>query len=279
MIKIQHAKILVVDDDPGNIAMVSEILAHNHWIVFAANNGQTALDIAHVELPDLILLDWQMPQMDGMEILKRLKADEITRDIMVIMITGVRTHTADLLHAYETGVIDFIRKPFDRHELLARTSTVLELAESYKQQLKIKNNEMMVQTMKLAEDNQFLTNILKDIESLRSILPDDMNSGMSLINDIENKLSNKAKNSIWKEFEESFSKVNPDFNKNLLSRHPDLSPAEIKLCALLRLNLSTKEIAAIFCQSTEGVRVSRTRLRKKLTLESDDNLVKYLINI
>ncbi len=274
-----QTKILVVDDEPGNIAVVTDILTQMPWVVFAANNGKTALEIARVELPDLVLLDWQMPQMDGLELLKKLKADDLTRNILVIMITGVMTNTADLLLAYETGVIDFIRKPFDKSELLARIHTILKLKESHNQILAQKNNELMIQAMKLAEDNQFLMSIIKDIADLKSRIPIETGTDIPLISNLEHKLHTKINNNIWKEFSDSFSKINPDFNKNLLNRHPDISPSEIKLCAMLRLNLSSKEIAAIFCQSIEGVRVSRTRLRKKLLLESEDNLVTYLMQI
>lgn len=99
----------------------------------------------------------------------------------------------------------------------------------------------------------------------------------SLITNIKDKLRNALSETIWVQFDEQFRKVRPSFLKNFINTQPDLTPAEIKLASLLCLNLNTKEIAGILSQTYDSVRVSRTRLRKKLNLETEDGLVAYLL--
>ena len=90
----------------------------------------------------------------------------------------------------------------------------------------------------------------------------------------------KKDNDVWTEFETYFTKVHPDFYKKLSQQFPDLTPNEKKLCAFLKLNLSTKEISAITYQSVNSIMVSRTRLRKKLNIQGEEtNLTNFLMEL
>lgn len=84
---------------------------------------------------------------------------------------------------------------------------------------------------------------------------------------------------VWKEFELRFQEVHSDFYKNLNKTFPDLTPNEKKICAFLRLNMSTKDISAITYQSTRSIDMARFRLRKKMKLENDENLINYLAKL
>ncbi len=119
--------ILVVDDTSTNIEVLNELL-DQEYDVMVALDGAFALEIAHDDKPDLILLDIMMPQMDGYEVCKRLKKSEVTKDIPVIFITA-RTDEESIEKAYDVGGIDYVTKPFKPKELLARVKTQLTIRE------------------------------------------------------------------------------------------------------------------------------------------------------
>ena len=272
-------KILIVDDDPSNIALVADALNNGKYILYAASNGESALEIIRKELPNLILLDWQMPVMDGLTLLKTLKGDPALREIIVVMMTGIMTDTDDLLFAFEHGVIDFLRKPISKPELLARVKSMMALADLYHEKMEHKNRELVGAALKTAESNKWISEVVQLISEKEENLKD---ADLTLYNDfieMKNRIDLRLKINFWKQFEDSFNLVNPLFYSNLLKRHPELTKSELKLCALLRLNLDSKEIAAILCQEYDSIRVSRTRLRKKLELDTETNLVSYLVQI
>jgi CheY-like chemotaxis protein len=118
-------KILVIDDEPQILLMVSARLKANGYDVFTAFSGEQGLKRAKKEIPDLVLLDHVMPEMDGDEVLERLKKDAVTKSIPVVMFT------ADIKRVkvgeYQArGAVDCIYKPFLPEELLAMVKKVLE---------------------------------------------------------------------------------------------------------------------------------------------------------
>ena len=120
------SRILVVDDTPSNIQVLSATLKDKGHQVSVATSGRQALEIVARLRPDLILLDVMMPEMDGFETCRRLKASEATHDIPVIFLTA-RTETADIVKGFELGAVDYVAKPFNAHELLARVNTHLTM--------------------------------------------------------------------------------------------------------------------------------------------------------
>jgi putative two-component system response regulator len=121
--------ILIVDDTPQNLTVLGELL-QPQYRVRAANSGERALRAASTQpRPDIILLDVMMPDMDGHEVLRRLRADEATRDIPVIFITAM-TSSDDEEHGLELGAVDYITKPFNPSIVLARVHTHLELKQA-----------------------------------------------------------------------------------------------------------------------------------------------------
>ena len=119
--------ILVVDDTPDNLSLVSHLLKPDYRIK-VASDGQAALRIAGTQ-PDLILLDIMMPEMDGYEVCRQLKADPLLRDIPVIFLTA-RTSVDDEQHGLELGAVDYITKPISPPVMLARVRTHLKLKAS-----------------------------------------------------------------------------------------------------------------------------------------------------
>jgi diguanylate cyclase (GGDEF)-like protein/PAS domain S-box-containing protein len=118
--------ILIVDDAPENLRLLSRILANNDYVVFAAENGAQALRQAEEIPPEIILLDINLPGMDGYEICARLKASEKTRDIPIIFVSALDA-TEDKVRAFHVGGVDFVTKPFQMEEVLARVETHLSL--------------------------------------------------------------------------------------------------------------------------------------------------------
>ncbi|MES9905147.1 MAG: response regulator [Sedimenticola sp.] len=126
---LQQKTILVVDDVPENIGVLDRTL-HGSYKVKAAVNGRRALEIAlSAAPPDLILLDVMMPEMNGYEVCRRLKADERSRDIPVIFVTAM-SESEDERKGLELGAVDYIIKPYSPAIVLARINTHLTLRDT-----------------------------------------------------------------------------------------------------------------------------------------------------
>ncbi len=121
-----NADILIVDDTPANLNVLSAILGKRGYRVRPAINGALALKAAQKAAPDLILLDVQMPGLDGYEVCRQLKRDAQTRDIPVIFISAL-DDVLDKVEAFQAGGVDYITKPFQIEEVLARVENQLAL--------------------------------------------------------------------------------------------------------------------------------------------------------
>jgi len=118
--------ILIVDDVPKNLQILGKILRNQRYKVAAATGGGQALDMIGKIRPDLVLLDIMMPEMDGFEVCKEIKSRPETADIPIIFLTA-RTETDDIVKGFSAGAVDYVTKPFNAAELLARVRNHLEL--------------------------------------------------------------------------------------------------------------------------------------------------------
>ncbi|MBC9073194.1 phosphate regulon transcriptional regulator PhoB [Thauera sp. CAU 1555] len=118
------ANILLVEDEPAIQELIAANLARAGHHVVRAADAETAQRIVRDALPDLVLLDWMLPGMPGIEFARRLRADERTREIPIIMLTA-RGEEQDKVAGLETGADDYITKPFSPRELVARIKAVL----------------------------------------------------------------------------------------------------------------------------------------------------------
>jgi len=145
-------------------------------------------------------------------------------------------------------------------------------------QLEVKNRELASKALEMIRYNDTIRSILEKLDEIHR--NPDIDDEVSMhIRSIINELDNQNKQNIWNEFDKIFKNIHSGFYTRLLERCPDLTPTEIKTAALLKLNLTTKEIAAITYKSEGGIKTTRYRLRKKLGLSSDDKLIPYLIQI
>ncbi len=120
------ARILVVDDVMVNVRLLEAKLASEYFHVLTASSGETALDVARAERPDLVLLDVMMPGMDGFEVCRRLKTNPATAEIPVVMVTAL-SDVADRVKGLEAGADDFLTKPVDDVALFARVRSLVRL--------------------------------------------------------------------------------------------------------------------------------------------------------
>jgi class 3 adenylate cyclase len=125
----QAGKILAVDDTPENLRLLEALLGPRGYDLVTASSGPQALALLEKEKPDLLLVDIVMPEMNGYEVTKRVRADPDWRHLPIIMITA--TGGADLVRSLEAGADDFVSKPFDQHELLARVKSLLRVKSYY----------------------------------------------------------------------------------------------------------------------------------------------------
>jgi DNA-binding NtrC family response regulator len=134
------ARILIVDDTPANIQILMAILKQQGYQLSAATNGRQALEVIEKVSPDLVLMDVMMPDMDGYEACQRIKASPRWRDLPIIFLTA-KTETADIVRGFEVGAVDYVGKPFNGHELLARVSTHLTL-QSLRREMESRNADL-----------------------------------------------------------------------------------------------------------------------------------------
>ncbi len=121
--------VLIVDDAPKNIQVLGNVLSREDCQIAVATNGKQCLKMVEKVLPDLILLDIMMPEMNGFEVCESLKASTATRHIPIIFLTA-KTETEDIVKGFKLGAVDYVTKPFNSSELLARVKTQLELKKS-----------------------------------------------------------------------------------------------------------------------------------------------------
>jgi len=177
----QKGIILIIDDNITNIKVIVKHLNAHHFVTIIARNGETGLERAGFSQPDLILLDVLMPGMDGFETCRRLKADEVTRDIPVLFMT-VLSETSDKLKGFEAGGVDYVTKPIQEEEVLARVTTHINLRNLQKR-LEKKNARLRFQTM--------LMDQIKE-----TILSTDMDGRITYINQAAAQALKKSRNEL-----------------------------------------------------------------------------------
>jgi DNA-binding response OmpR family regulator len=271
-------KILIIDDRVENLQTLVNIFEEHRpqYTIYQTNNPLNTVYICQKISLNLIITDWEMPGLSGIDLIKHLKAEKSTAQIPVIMATGVNISSTDLKDALEAGAIDFIRKPFDALELIARVHAALLLFESHKRILEAKDIELTESTLQLVNTQSCANEVKKKTEQLIGLLKNSNPEIIPLIQDIIDQVDHHIHNDSWQRFNVAFNKIYSQFHQNLLKDFPDLTTAELKLCTLLKLGLDNKKVASILHQSTDSVKVSRSRLRKKLVLETSQNLEGFL---
>jgi two-component system sensor histidine kinase/response regulator len=144
-----RSSVLIVDDLPNNVRLLSIMLTEKGYQVRKAINGQMALNTVRSLIPDLILLDINMPDLNGYQVCEQLKADEKTREIPVIFISAL-DDVLDKVKAFQVGGVDYISKPFQGEEVMARIENQLTICRQKKQlQNEIKERQKTEETLEI----------------------------------------------------------------------------------------------------------------------------------
>jgi len=279
-------KILIIDDESDSIAVLELLLSNLNYNVFSINNPLNAIDTVREIMPDLIILDWLMPQKEGIEVLKDIKALPEINEIPVIISSGIRINSNNLHSALGFGATDFLKKPIDEIELEARVKSAikiydylketrimqkkihdkeLEIAESktrhYQNELNKKNREMLVSAVSIMQNKKLISIIKTDIFDQLKKIDKEQELQITKVLDRYENISNSVN---WDLFERRFTELNNDFYTKLQNDFPNLTNGEQRICAFFKLGLSTKEIAIINYSSYDAIRKAIYRIRKKI---------------
>ena len=172
-----RADILIVDDTPANLDILTEMLAQQGYEARPVPSGFLALQSARVQPPDLILLDINMPEMNGYEVCRQLKADENLRDVPVIFISALN-ETADKVKAFDVGAVDYVAKPFQFEEVKARVQTHLRM---YHLQKELSQQYAAIKKLEELKDNlthMIVHDMASPIQSISMALDLVLNDGL-----------------------------------------------------------------------------------------------------
>lgn len=171
------------------------------------------------------------------------------------------------------GIVFLVHKAYKfyyerilKHKQIQNEKAIMQIQnEKLNQEIESKNSELAISTMSIIKKNELLGKIKKELKN---------NNIEGTIKLIDKNLGN---NNDWKFFKEAFNNADKGFLDKIKKEHPDLTPNDLRFCAYLRLNLSSKEIAPLLNISTKSVETKRYRLRKKLNLNHDENLINYIL--
>ena len=289
--ELTTTKILIVDDDAQIREDVRSALASLEAEFLFARNGNMAVGIAQEELPDLILMDWQMPEMSGIEAVQVLRSTESTKQVSIIVMTGIMQEVADLVHALDSGAVDFLRKPIDPCELLARVNAtirslrqeaairalLLTEKELLVQNLNGKERELASKTLYDHQRDELLERLLAQVGRLDRITNHVYATDIKpLERELKGQL-NLAKD--WCQFNKHFEEVYPGFFDRLVKKYRSLTQRDCKLCAYIRMGMCNSEIARFTHVAKGSVERALNRLKKKLGLTERDNLREFIFKI
>ena len=139
-------KILIIDDLPENVFILQDRLVQEGYEVITSHDGNEGIQKAYSTLPDLILLDVMMPDISGFEVCKILVNDDKTKHIPIILVTA-KAGAEDTREGLEAGAFDYIKKPFNRIELIARVKSALKLSDANRQLLEIEKKATFIATV------------------------------------------------------------------------------------------------------------------------------------
>ena len=204
--------------------------------------------------------------------------------VLVILAIGLSVLYSRRRHYHEKRrlIINQKRELNSRDNMLSEVSrrSAEEISklknEKLKAEIKHKNKELATNTLHILDKNEFIKSIKARLNGILGSDDTKVNFRLKkIINEID---KNMEDDDNWKQFEYHFDEVHGDFFKKLREEHPAITPQELKLSAYLRMNMTTKEIADMLRISVRGVEIGRYRLRKKLLLEKETNLVEYMMN-
>ena len=193
--------------------------------------------------------------------------------IGIFGILGINYLYRSVYQKRQQQLVDETEKEMQFIRLQSEQELMKEKNERLRTEIDSKNKELAVTAMSIVKKNEFLIEIrdhLREVDGKKPFNPD------LIVRSINREIENEES---WEMLRDAFENVDKDFIKELLIMHPQLTPNDLKLCTYLRLNLSSKEIASLLNISVRSMETKRYRLRKKLDLSHDTNLVEYILSI
>jgi two-component system sensor histidine kinase/response regulator len=235
----ENIYILVVDDNQENLKVISNFLKEDNYKIALAMDGDSALKILEENNIDLILLDVMMPEMDGYEVCKLVKANPQTKEIPIIFITA-KTQTEDMVEGFNAGAVDYISKPFKRDEMLIRVKIHLELAASKKKIIEMNRTRDKLYSIIAHDVRSPLAGITQTIDAISNgfleVGSEDFNKIFNLLKQRTIETSTLLNNLL------EWTKMHSD-NISLSPRLINISPIINECVELLRGNAQNKNIS------------------------------------
>lgn len=305
---MKNYTILIADDQIEKLHIIEDTLLESgmtHKLIMVTN-GKQLIDFAEKRIPDLIITDWEMPEMDGIKAIRVLKKNKQTQDIPIIMCTGKMTSSENLRTALTSGAIDYVRHPIDKIELQARVLSMLKLSDSYKtikeqntlliqkkeeiqkqqaliikqetdqikNQLEIKKCELKNTKLRLINYNLSVSKFVSNIKTLNPYINKE---GAKIAKAIISNYLIEDKERNCEEIEIRFKEANITFCEKLEHLYPTLSQKEKRICLFIYLKMDTNEISKMLNQSIRTIEGIRTAIRKKMNLnKSSENLYTFI---
>ena len=284
--------ILLADDEPQNIEVLFNSLESEDYNIIVANDGQQAIELSQQIMPDVIIMDWDMPNVNGIEAVVAIRTNADTTNIPIIMATGKMIGMENMIIAFDAGVNDFLQKPLDPIEIIVRVRSMIRYYDSFKkninyekqiakqkidllkEEIEVNKQELLRITNHAIQLNKFNINFLNNLEKIKNVVPSNFDLIDKMVTEIK---LNKAMIN-WEEFDVLFNKVNVSYIDKLTERYPELSKNERRLCVFLKLNLSNKDISVLTLQSEDALKKARYRLKQKLGI-GNQRLANFLQKI
>lgn len=298
---MDNFQILIVDNDPVQLKLLTgQLIETNQELrLLIATTGKSAVEIALQSQPDLIVLNWDLLVTSKMQGINEFGTNNWNNPIPVIATSRGSSSRLTVNEVLERGAVDFLSGEYDVCELVARIRAQIRQISLFRdaiaaerqanksereglektriilhKELHQLQKQLTTHNVHITQQNELLQSVSHD---LRTILPFVAGEGRKIIHGTILRIKNKNNDNLWNEFEVCFEKVHDDFYKRLVAKLPGITVREKRLCAYLRLNLSSKEIASLTYQSQNAIDVAKHRLRKKIGLQTDTDFSNFLI--
>ena len=265
--------IFIIDDDPQNIKNYSKHIKIDKGFNLRSNtDSKTAYRLITskvVDLPEIIITDWDMPKMNGIELIKMLKQNPLTAQIPIIMATGIHKEDKHLEEALNAGARDFLRKPINPVELIARIKSVHSAYLSYKRNIERNKREMLGNQVLLDKQQQLLTEIQGKLSQ------GNHKAAIQIIEDHTSKFESEVKN-----FLDGYREINPIFfdaiDKKASEVGANVTDQNKKFLSYMALGMGNQDLAAFLEVTDQAVIRSKSRIREKLGLANNEQLAQFI---
>lgn len=296
--------ILLINEKPATIQLINKCLTDNNtesnYEIINATNAKIAYEISESVKPDLIISDWKIGEVSGLELVKRMKSNPVTKEIPVLVFSGVRASFKEIGLVLSAGAIDCMKKNIEEKELKVRIAAILRQTDLLKA-FKKREEKIRKEREQLSENLEKLQ-MLVDTEQRESttrleLLIHSMGVKDKLLDRIHDlrpylnaegktKLTYIAKQLKWELSEEKQFNLEQRFDEknyelyNLLDKEcSELTKNEKRLCAYFNADHSATEIARITHKSSNSINVAFARIRTKLNIATNKELKVYLANL